>query len=59
MPYATIIGVTTLKGFIAAAKIKVSLMKKCSIHWYVVLGTQHAQCTTLYHITSVYSLALP
>jgi len=35
MPYATIIGVTTLNGFIAAAKIKVSLMKKCSIHWNV------------------------
>ena len=32
MPYATIIGVTTLKGFIVATKIKVSLMKNCSIY---------------------------
>jgi len=34
-PYATIIGLTTLKGFIAATKIKVSLMKNCCIHWNV------------------------
>jgi hypothetical protein len=40
MPYATIILVTNLKGFIAATKIKVSLMKNCSIHWNVSHTTQ-------------------
>jgi hypothetical protein len=32
-PYATIIDLITLKGFIVATKIKVSLLKNCSIHW--------------------------
>jgi nucleoside permease NupC len=39
-PYATIIGLPTLKGFIAATKIKVKLMKNCFIHWNVTHTSQ-------------------